>query len=505
MAKRLAFFFFVLINFLSASWYLLKGDILFHVDIARDFLVLEEIVFLKKLTLIGARSGGIPGLFHGPLWFYLNLPAFLIGKGNPLFVGLFWIILFALSLIIIYNIAKKVFDKSTAQLSTILFASTISGSVFGLFNPFGAEMLFPVMFYFYYLYVTKNKLIFAILTLFLAGIVAHFQMAFGMPIIFLTTAHLCYLFIKNRKPRHFISLASLPISMSSFIIFDLRHDFLQIKSLLQYVSGASGMGNLKPFSLIISRLKGFFIGGLQLTVEEFIPLSILISAFLFYYFYNIFKNKKYPKRAFFLIFFYLYTGFWVSVLLFKGPVWNYYLIPFMPILMIIFASLYQKTNKKIYITIFALIIIFNTIKNVQHVLNADKFIGIDGSSWKFNLTMASNLYKQADNEFGYFIFSPEMFGYTPRYAMNYAQKIYSDKKAYPFEKKKNTYLILLPIPSNRPDLSHDWWIKNRVYLKGTPVAELKYKNGYIIQKYSLSDKDIAVPADPNLPKDLHFR
>ena len=113
MAKRLAFFFFVLINFLSASWYLLKGDILFHVDIARDFLVLEEIVFLKKLTLIGARSGGIPGLFHGPLWFYLNLPAFLIGKGNPLFVGLFWIILFALSLIIIYNIAKKVFDKST--------------------------------------------------------------------------------------------------------------------------------------------------------------------------------------------------------------------------------------------------------------------------------------------------------------------------------------------------------------------------------------------------------
>ena len=80
-----------------------------------------------------------------------------------------------------------------------------------------------------------------------------------------------------------------------------------------------------------------------------------------------------------------------------------------------------------------------------------------------------------------------------------------NKKAYPFEKKKNTYLILLPIPSNRPDLSHDWWIKNRVYLKGTPVAELKYKNGYIIQKYSLSDKDIAVPADPNLPKDLHFR
>ena len=98
-----------------------------------------------------------------------------------------------------------------------------------------------------------------------------------------------------------------------------------------------------------------------------------------------------------------------------------------------------------------------------------------------------------------------MFGYTPRYAMNYYQKLDNNKKSYPFEKKKETYLILLPVPDDRPDISIDWWIKNQVKINKKPQQVIKYDNGYIIQKYLLTDKEISISADPNLLKDLHFR
>ena len=42
-----------------------------------------------KLTLIGGRSS-LPGLFHGPLYYWLGWPFFLLAGGNPLGVAVFW-------------------------------------------------------------------------------------------------------------------------------------------------------------------------------------------------------------------------------------------------------------------------------------------------------------------------------------------------------------------------------------------------------------------------------
>ena len=87
-----------------SAWYILHNTIIFHTDIARDFLLIEDIVKNKPLTLIGPRSGGIPGVFHGPLWLYLNVPAFLFGGGNPVIVGWFWLGLSLVNLFIVYKV-----------------------------------------------------------------------------------------------------------------------------------------------------------------------------------------------------------------------------------------------------------------------------------------------------------------------------------------------------------------------------------------------------------------
>jgi hypothetical protein len=145
-------------NVFLSAWYVINGDIFFHTDIARDFLLLEDMTKNKLVTLIGPRSGGIPGVFHGPLWLYLNLPAFFIAKGNPVIVGWFWVALFILNLFIVYKTATKLFDQKTSLLSTALFSTVTAPTIRQLFNPYGAVMLSPIFFYFFVDYLKTNKL-----------------------------------------------------------------------------------------------------------------------------------------------------------------------------------------------------------------------------------------------------------------------------------------------------------------------------------------------------------
>jgi len=105
------------INIFFLIWYLINGDLYFHTDIARDFLLLDDLA-KRKLVLIGPRSSGLFGFYHGPLWMYLNLPAFLLGKGNPIVVGWFWILLFILFLSSSYFVAKRMFNKKVALVFT---------------------------------------------------------------------------------------------------------------------------------------------------------------------------------------------------------------------------------------------------------------------------------------------------------------------------------------------------------------------------------------------------
>jgi len=108
-----------------SGWYVFHGSIVFHTDIARDFLLIEDIVKNKPLTLIGPRSGGIPGVFHGPLWLYLNVPAFVIGTGNPVTVGWFWMMLSIINLIVIFMTAQNLFrDQRISLFAVTLVAAT---------------------------------------------------------------------------------------------------------------------------------------------------------------------------------------------------------------------------------------------------------------------------------------------------------------------------------------------------------------------------------------------
>ncbi len=237
---KILFFTSIVICIIMASWFVIHGDIYFHTDIARDFLLLEDMVKNKPITLIGPRSGGISGVFHGTLWLYLNLP-----------------------------------------------------------------------------------------------------------ILILSFLYLIVYFFKRKRYHHFLSFSILLIPLSTFILFDIRHNFLQLKAIMNFLSAGKDLGKINLQSFFLSRIKGILIDGFVMMSEKYwflILASITIPLILVLL--KIVSNKKFKNRDLYILFFYFYLGFWLITFFYKGTIWSYYYWPTLPLAVIIFSSLGRLFKKK---------------------------------------------------------------------------------------------------------------------------------------------------------------
>src|SRR3989344_5144927 len=122
----------IVLNIFFASYSVRNGEIHFFNDVARDFLLFGEID-AKKIMLIGPRSNA-SGLFHGPLWTYINYPAYLLGGGNPVVVGWFWITLELCALALGFYGTKKLFGTLAALAFTFLYSTLFIGHINGMFH-----------------------------------------------------------------------------------------------------------------------------------------------------------------------------------------------------------------------------------------------------------------------------------------------------------------------------------------------------------------------------------
>lgn len=457
---------------------------------------MEEIVKEKKLTLIGPRAGGISGVFHGPLWLYLNLPFFILGKGNPISVGWFWVMLSIITLIIFFYTAKKIFNNQVAFLATTLYSIFLIRHTPSFFNYFGGLIFTPVYFYYFLNYFKQLRFRDLFLALFFCGLLAQFHVGYGGTILFLTLIYLIYLIFKNKKFFHLLALLILTLPLSTFILFEFRHNFFQVRSVISFFKHRQIAGEPLFIDWVIGRLRGMFFDGLSLMPN---PIYNLPVTFLFIWlFYKTFIKKKLNRKETYSLFFFLYLGFWFLMFFYKGIVWGFFYWGFFPLIILIFCSLFLLINKKVFLSLYLIVYLINFYYSLVNVIN---FKG----QWQLYYQMAKTIYQDAKTkEFGYFVYSPDLYGYSGRYALSYVQKEYANKKGMPYDKRKETYLLIEPPPTDKPWLKGDWWVKHQVKIDKKPI-KVFYFDKYRIEKYDLNFEEIKIPADPNLIKDTHFR
>ncbi len=503
---RLFLYFGIITNLLLSLWLLTYQDVIFQTDIARDFLLIEDIVYSNHLTLLGPRSGGIPGVFHGPLWLYLQVPAFLLAHGDPAKMSIFWFLLCLTGLYIAYRVTKKLFGPEVAIISAFLITCTIPATLLSLFNPYGAVILAPLFFYFFYQYIQEGAMKHLMIAILLLGVIIQFQMAWGVPILVLTLPIVIRRVVKTQKWLSLSAYTVLVIPLVTYIIFELRHSFLQLSSVLHHVTGGNkDYGVTSVSSFIISRLTGMFIEGWYLLSNIHILVSVIIVCVVVWVVYKSWYFFPSKTKSFYFLFSYFYFGFWVTSFFFRGIIWGYYYWPFLHLTTIALGILCTQKYKWLLNMIVVFIGLSYLYSNVKYVKDFADFSNKDQSSWRFNEQVSQMVFNDGENTFGYYVFTPDQYGFAIKYAMNYVQRLTPISTSTPYKKQRVTYLFIAPAPDYRPELNGDWWKSDQVKIKRSADYTRTYPNGLKVERYNLSQDEIAVHSDPNLIQDLHFR
>jgi len=503
MEKLLKVIFWALIGFcfVFASWYVLHNDLTFSSDIARDFLLFGEIT-QKKIVLIGPKSS-VFGLFHGPLWLYLNYPAYLIGNGNPVMVGWWWIFLTGLFLISCFIVARKLFGKLAAYLFTLMTALYMGFHANSYINPVGAMFVIPAFFFFFIRYVETRKLKFLIAHIFTLGLIINFEMALGIPFTILSLTSLLVIILRSPHKKHLLAFLVILIPTANFFIFDIRHQFIMVHSVLRYLSPSSGD------SVRYSYLNMVFDRARVATSVEFLRQdpglrNLVISLIFFAFSFFQIKNKHY--RLVYFSFFYFYLGFFVLTFINKGPILYFYFYPLFPLVFLVLCSFVTSAYKKIFLVLFALLLVLNinaAIFDMNTFLTS--FTNKQDQSWKFLNTMSGKMYNGPEKKFGYFVYTPDAIAYAPKYALLYEQRVRTDKLADYFQKQAITYIMVAPPAANNPYLSYNWWKTVRVKIANQPLQTITFENDYKIEKYQLTSEEVKIPFDPGIDPGLGFR
>lgn len=367
-------------------FYNLENTMMFQGDQGRDALLVANIfkdldpVFIGPVTSIG-------NMYLGPFYYYFMLPFLFLSYPSP--IGPVYAVagLSVLTVYLLFRITKKVFDRKTAIFATVFF--TFSAGVVNLarfsWNPNIAPFFSLLMFYFTYLAWQKNtKYWLAVSICFSLLIQLHY-----VTLLSLSGAGIILLiqliekirknrnqFFKNEKKliQHIIlSIFIFIISLTPLFLFDLKHDFLNVRSFTKIL--------VKEESFDLHRKKGR-VG--FATVTKFVSIDlkdrasqvlfepsfavnkinhpllfiVLISSFLY-----LIKNKFKISNSEKVLAAYLVPGI-IGVSIYQHQVYEHYIAYLFPFTYIFYGIFFAKFNKKLLsLFLFLLFSIFFVTSN----------------------------------------------------------------------------------------------------------------------------------------------
>jgi hypothetical protein len=497
----------LVLSFLLSSRMILAGDFFYLFDQARDYLLTKEIIDTRNITLIGTHSG-MGGFFHGPLWLYMLVPVFFLGGGDPFFFTYFYIFLTLLTVFIAYLVGLKLYGKNGGVIISFLVALSpvIWSSTPNFIGVNIVPMVFLGLFYFLVRYIRGDSKSF-IFASFFTGLSLQFETA--LPLMLIPTMFV--IFFLNKKARKnikviILSILAFLISITSFILFDLRHNFLMtgavIKSFSQQVKAKD---YLELSERIPSHLLSLYNVYKSILFREDLFFILLLSAiFIFATFLFVKKTNKYKREFFVLLLFPTIT--FIFFILYPYPIYPEYvhglLIPIVLAFYLAITVLWKNITGKILVIIFFGITALNVLNYLQAQYLRDYIPNNTSGSYLNQKEMIDWIYKDAKKgTFGYFVYSPSIYTHGPDYMVGFQTKSYPQVKLEN-QKNKITYLILYPHMENDKG-AYDFWKKNTLRTKGKVVTSKTFKGNITVEKLLIKENE--PPVDPNYYQSLLFR
>jgi hypothetical protein len=243
-------------------------NVAYTYDQGRDFLKTAEIVLYKNPTFIGPTTG-IMGIYHGAWWYYFLAIPFIIFKSLPIGFYYFNLFIHLILLAVVFVFAKKYLGLFTAIFSALFIAVSpyfvfVSGFVGNNIMVLPVILPFAVVnFLLIEDKVDKRVGLVLLVVGLMLGMIMEFEFAFGL---FIIPAYLILVIAFKPLRKYFLNFThsalfviGLILSLSLRILFELKHGFIQSRTLLSFFFKPK-LYNPKPYNDILKDRVNMFAG-----------------------------------------------------------------------------------------------------------------------------------------------------------------------------------------------------------------------------------------------------
>ncbi len=276
-----------------------NGHFLFNMDNARDLVDVREMVVLHKLRLTGPTSA-IEGVFDGPAWYYLLAIPFVLSGGNPYSEVILMIVLWAIGGFFLIKLMSRFGFLTTIAVGLLWISSNIVNlATTYSFNPNPSLLLSPLFIYLLEMYLRKKNLLSSLLLWTLAGLFFNFEMNPGLitPFIIIGAILVSRQYSSLKSRNFWLGVFMFGLFVVPQILFDIKHQFIMTKSLIQYLTISGGSGASKDPLIRIEAILQDFVTWLSPVLMNYRFLAYIFIVICLVVLGNLIKGWKLIKDS----------------------------------------------------------------------------------------------------------------------------------------------------------------------------------------------------------------
>lgn len=209
----------------------LPDFISYHQDQVRDLFYVQNHFQHGQIILLGPKAS-VGNFFLPPFWYYIMSFAYVF-SASPLAPAFLVVILNSLTVIIIYLLCNKFFDKKTAIFSSLLYAVSPFSIEYSRFawNPNPIPFFTTISIYFLFSYFYEKKSYSFYLSLIAASLAfqLHYQGFLLVSVVFLVS-----IFKKDYK-NFILGSAVFLILLSPFFISEIQNNFQNTRAIAYFL------------------------------------------------------------------------------------------------------------------------------------------------------------------------------------------------------------------------------------------------------------------------------
>ncbi len=417
---------FILILILGAvlRFYKIDQYLTFLGDEGRDVLVVKRMIVDHKLTLLGPTTS-VGSMYMGPVYYYMMAPFLLLWNLDPTGTAVMVALLSVMTMVLLYKTGREFFNPMVGYISSYLYAISPLTIIYGKssWNPNVVPFFSLLIIYALLKVVVKRETGWLIVALFALGIdiQLHYVTVLMIPVIVMS-----FLLVKFRisLKNYIYSVGAFIIAYSPFLLFEIRHGFVNTNAVIHFVFSQKGSGESGVIEFMKTVMDVFVRIFWRLTIlesAELTKLFLIITIFTIAFW--IIRNKNSTKLPALKIILLWISSAILSFGFYRGIIYDYYFgtVFAAPFLITAFlVSILWKINKlgKVATIILILFLSYasfnkspfriapnNMLKNTKEI---SQFIydKTNGKPYNFALITGQN----SDHAYRYFL---EAWGHPP--------------------------------------------------------------------------------------------